>query len=58
VTDEWRMIEDPSSVPWSVILGSSATGVLTLALAFGWWLRHRSRKQPIRPGFGNAAISR
>jgi hypothetical protein len=58
VTDEWRMIEGPSSVPWSVILGSSATGVLTLALAFGWWLRHRSRKQPIRPGFGNAAISR
>jgi hypothetical protein len=57
VTDEWRMIEG-SSVPWVLILGSSAAGVLTLGLAFGWWLKHGSRKQPIRPGFGNAAISR
>ena len=44
VIDEWRMIEG-SSVPWVLILGSSAAGVLTLALAFGWWLRQRPIKQ-------------
>jgi mannosyltransferase len=45
VTDEWTMIEG-DSVPWLVILGGSTAGVLTVGIAFGWWLRQRSRKQP------------